>query len=273
MRKYNSLDVRVVDNVAEICFGAGERGNALTELFWKEMRDALAEAGRSPDVRAALLYSKGRHYCSGIDTGFFSSLIASRGDDPARSMERLRAGVMSLQETFNEIENCRVPVLTAVQGACMGAGVDMVAACDLIYVSHDAYFSIHETNIGLAADLGSLQRLPRRMPFGLVRELAYTGRRLLSEEAVDSGFAAASLSDHAAAVSHARDIARTIASKSPLAILGTKRALQLSETTSVRDGLDSIASWNAGLSSIADIAESIASAKSGKPATYKPLLD
>src|SRR5690606_21742991 len=107
------------------------------------------------------------------------------------------------------------PVLAVVQGGCLGGGLDLVAVADVRYATADAYFQIQEINVGIVADLGSLQRLPKLMPDGLVRELAYTGRRLNADEALKAGLVTAVLPDHAAALKHAETMANTIAAQSP----------------------------------------------------------
>ena len=151
--------------------------------------------------------------------------------------------------------------------------MDLVAACDIIYASEDAFFAIQETNIGLAADLGSLQRLPARIPYGLLRELAFTGRPMKSKEALSCGFVTSLLDSHAATLAYARHTAASVAAKSPLAILGTKEALRLGEDSLIEEGLDYIATWNAGLMSIKDVNAGIEAAMDKKQPNYADLAD
>lgn len=243
----------VQDNVAEIRFGDPARRNALGRAFWETMPVLLSEIETAPEVRALIIRSEGPHFCSGIDLDYLKSLFPEGGADPARDREKLRREIIALQDVINRVADCRVPVIAVVQGASMGAGLDLIAAADMIYASADAGFTIQETNIGLAADLGSLQRLPHRMNAGLLREMAFTGRTMGADEAQAAGLVASVHGDHDAALNHARTVAATIAEKSPMAILGTKRALTMGDKTEVQRGLDYIATWNAGLISLTDI--------------------
>jgi len=263
----------VQDNVDEIRFGDPTRRNALGQSFWETMPVLMSKIETAPEVRALIIRSEGPHFCSGIDLDYLKSLFPEGGPDPARDREKLRRDIIALQDVISKVASCRVPVIAVVQGASMGAGLDLIAAADMIYASADAGFTIQETNIGLAADLGSLQRLPHRMNAGLLRELAFTGRTMGADEALASGLVASVHGDHNAALNHARTVAATIAIKSPMAILGAKRALTMSETDGVARGLDHIATWNAGLMSRTDIETAFkAIARKEKP-WYRDLSD
>lgn len=268
-----SLQLAIDGHIAEIRFGDAEKRNALTAEFWNGIAPLFDQINASGSVRAVILRSEGPHFSSGIDLQFLAGLMPQGDGDPARLREQLRRRILTLQHAFNAIDACRVPVIAAVQGGCIGAGVDLVAACDIIYASADAYFSIQETNIGLAADLGSLQRLPRRMPFGLLRELAFTGRPLHAGEAHGCGFVTSVHTGHDATLAHARAIAATIATKSPLAILGTKQALQFGNHATIEQGLDYIATWNAGLMSNLDIQSGVAAAMKKTQPSYPDLAE
>ena len=263
----------IQNHVAEIRFGDPARRNALGKAFWETLPEQLSQIECAPDARVLIIRSEGPHFCSGIDLDYLKSLLPEGGQDPARDREKLRREIIALQDVINRVATCRIPVVAVVQGACMGAGLDLVAATDMIYASADAAFTIQETNIGLAADLGSLQRLPHRMPAGLLRELAFTGRAMNAAEALDCGLVASVHGGHEATLVHARTVATTIAAKSPMAILGTKRALMMSETEDVARGLDYIATWNAGLISTADMETAFkAIARKEKPG-YQDLSD
>jgi len=263
----------VQDHVAEIRFGDPARRNALGRAFWEALPALMAKIETAPEVRALIIRSEGPHFCSGIDLDYLKSLFPAEGPDPARDREKLRREIVALQDVINRVASCRVPVIAVVQGACMGAGLDLVAATDMIYASADAGFTIQETNIGLAADLGSLQRLPHRMNTGLLRELAFTGRTMGAEEALSCGLVASVHDDQGAALAHARTVAATIAAKSPMAILGTKRALTMGNKAEIERGLEYIATWNAGLMSRTDIETAFkAIARKEKP-WYRDLSD
>lgn len=263
----------VQDYVAEIRFGDPARRNALGWAFWQTLPDLMAEIEASPGVRALIIRSEGPHFCSGIDLDYLKSLFPEGGADPARDREKLRREIIALQEVISGVARCRVPVIAVVQGACMGGGLDLIAATDMVYASADAGFTIQETNIGLAADLGSLQRLPLRMNAGLLSELAYTGRTMGADEALSCGLVASVHEDQDAALAHARTVAATIAYKSPMAILGTKRALTMTGADDIARGLDDIATWNAGLISLADIEAAFTAMAQKKAPGYPDLSD
>lgn len=272
----HSPRLTVTDHVAEVRFGDPARRNAMGADFWDGLPGLFAEIDARADVRAVIILNDGPHFTAGIDLDYLQSLMppdASEDTDPARVREKLRRHVIHMQEAINAVARCRVPVIAAVQGGCIGAGLDLVAAVDMIYASDDAYFTIQETNLGLTADLGSLQRLPGRLPRGLLRELAFTGRPLKAEEALAAGLVTAVSANHRETLAHAQEVAATIATKSPLAVLGTKRALDFGEEGgTVAQGLDYVATWNAGLLSMKDVARSLR-AMAGKAAPDHPDLD
>jgi enoyl-CoA hydratase len=163
-----------------------------------------------------------------------------------------------LQNSFTTLEKARMPVLAAIQGGCIGGAVDMVTACDMRYASRDAFFCVQEINIGMTADVGTLQRLPKIVPEGVAREMAYRGQRLPAERAHQVGLVQELFDDHDALVTGVLAIADEIASKSPLAIWGTKEMLNYSRDHSVEDGLNYIATWQTGMFQPADMMETFA---------------
>ncbi len=171
---------------------------------------------------------------------------AAPGTDPGRAREAFRRHVLTLQETFNCIDRARVPVIAAVQGGCIGGGVDLVTACDLRVGTADCFFTVQEINLAIVADVGTLQRIPHLLPQGLVRELAYTGRRFGAAEAARWGFLNRVEADHEAALASAHALAAEIAAKSPLAITGIKAVLNHGRDATIAQGLDYVATWNAG---------------------------
>jgi enoyl-CoA hydratase len=217
-------------------------------MYWADQKD---------DVRVVMLTGAGRNFCAGIDLTDFSSLIMNQGKCEGRKREKLRLLILKLQNCLSAIDECRKPVIASVHGACVGAGVDMVACCDMRYVSADAWFQIKEIDIGMTADVGTLQRLPHIIKDGLMRELAYTGRRVEADEAVTSGLANRVFDDFSALTKGVTDIASEIAGKSPLAIRGTKEMIRYSRDHSVSDSLNYVATWNAGMLLCDDIKEAM----------------
>ena len=178
---------------------------------------------------------------------------------------------MHLQETFTCLERARMPGIAAIQGACVGGGVDMVTAADLRYATEDAFFCIQEINIGMTADVGTLQRLPKLVPPGVVAELAYTGRRMSAARAREVGLVNEVYPDHAALLEGVHAVAAEIASKSPLAVHGTKQTMAYAREHTVADGLEYIATWNASMLDPDDMAEAFRAMAEKRPAVYADL--
>lgn len=253
-----TISIRLDGAVAEVSLNRPDRSNALNEAMWQELRTAMRWADATTEVRAVVLSGAGKNFCAGIDLAMLGGVAQAVAHvDPARSREKLRRLVLDLQDCLSSIEQCRKPVLAAIQGACIGGALDMVTCCDMRYASADAVFSVREVDVGMAADVGTLQRLPRLVPEGVARELAYTGRNVEAAEAERIGLvnrAFASAEELAAGV---MQIAQAIAAKSPLAIRGTKEMLNYGRDHSVADGLNYIATWNAAMLMSADLNESM----------------
>ena len=270
---YSTLDFTVADHVAEIRFNRPEALNTMVLPFWQELVDVFAEIEATPAVRCVVISSTGRHFTAGLDLNAFGSAILADGKaDRGRVGEQFRRTVLEMQESFNVIEQCRVPVIAAIQGGCIGGGVDLASACDMRYCTADAFFCIQEINIGMVADVGTLQRLPHLIPAGVVRELAYSGRRLPAERARSIGLVNEVYHDQAKMLEEVRSLAREIAGKSPLAIHGTKEMLTYTRDHTVADGLNYIAVWQAGMFLTEDLMEQITANREKRPANFADLL-
>lgn len=242
-----------------------DKSNALDDALWQGLRATFDWADSEPAVRVVVLSGAGKHFCAGIDLKMFSGVVARIAHaDEARSRESLRRLILDLQDCLSSIERCRKPVLAAIQGACLGGGLDLVACCDMRYASADAEFAVREIDLGMVADVGSLQRLPKLMPDGLVRELAYTGRSLRANEALACGLVNTVFADVDRMHEGVQAIARQIAAKSPLAIRGSKEMLNYSRDHSVADGLNQVASWNAAMLLSADLNEAMQASREGR---------
>jgi enoyl-CoA hydratase len=270
---YTTFDFSVVDHVARIVFNRPDKANAMVLPFWQEMVDVFAEIDDRPEVRAVVISSTGKHFTGGLDLAAFAGIASDMmKGDRGRVGEQMRRTVAEMQETFAVIDRCRVPVLAAVQGGCVGGGVDLISACDMRYCTSDAWFCIQEINIGMTADVGTLQRLPHLMPSGLVRELAYTGRRMPAEEAFRCGLVYTVFDSHEAMIDAVLEIAKTIASKSPLAIHGTKDMLNYTRDHSVADALNYMQVWQAGMFLTKDLMEQMQANQEKRPAKFDDLL-
>jgi enoyl-CoA hydratase len=270
---YTTFDLDIADQVAHLKLKRPEAFNSMTLAFWQEIVDGFEEIAVTPAVRAVVISSTGKHFTAGMDLSVFSNVAGNEPKvDRARQNEQLRRNVLEMQQSFSVIEECRVPVIAAIQGGCIGGGVDMISACDIRLCTKDAWFCIQEINIGMVADVGTLQRLPYLIPEGLVRELAYTGRRLMANRALKAGLVNEVYDSQEAMVEAALAMAREIASKSPLAVTGTKEMLNYSRDHSVADGLNHIATWNAGMLHSDDLMEALTAQKQKRQPKFADLL-
>ncbi|CAL1691559.1 putative enoyl-CoA hydratase echA6 [Brevundimonas subvibrioides] len=223
--------------VAHLRLTRPEASNALNVEFWRTFGPALRELDAGGDVRALVISGEGRNFCAGMDISVFSGGAILQADTSSRR-QAFQHAARELQESLTTLERVRFPVIAAVQGACVGAGLDMVSACDLRLASEDAYFRIEEINIGMMADVGTLQRLPKTLPDAVVRELAYLGTSLTADRAERLGFINAVGSDAEATLAAALQMAATIAGKAPLAVSGSKAAITYARDHSVAESLE-----------------------------------
>lgn len=261
MTEYQNFSISIEHHLAKVAFNRPEKANALDMLAWEEMRTIFELLDANPDIRCIILSGEGKHFCAGIDLALlleFQSNVEHHCE--GRKRESLRNLIVKLQESINAIERCRKPVLAAIHGGCLGGGVDIISACDMRYCSDDAYFAIKEVDMGLVADIGTLQRLPKLISAGLVAELAFTGRKLNAKEAASSGLVNKVLADKDKMLQVVTKIATTIATKSPLVIRGTKHILKYSRDHSVNDSLEYMATWNAGMLLSDDLTEAFKAA-------------
>lgn len=267
-----TLDYSVNDGIARITLCRPAELNTMNGDFWPEMVQVFKAIEHDMAVRCVILASTGKHFTAGLDLNWAGqNAAASTGGDLGRQREAFRRHVKELQESFNVIDNCRVPVIVVTQGGCIGGGVDLVTACDIRICSSDAYFTIQEINVGIVADVGTLQRIPHLLPQGLIRELAYTGRKFPAAEALRYGFVNRVEDTQADALAAAEVMAREICSKSPLAITGVKQVLNYGRDHSVADGLEYVAVWNAGMLQGEDMKEAVKAQMTRQSATYANL--
>ncbi len=272
---WRCFDVEVADKVAHVRLNRPDELNSMVREFWNELPRIVRQLDAGGDVRAMVLSSTGRHFCAGMDLGVFGSgSAATDGSEPTeqgRSRAQLRQQLLMLQDSFTSFEKARFPVLAAIQGGCIGGAVDMVCAADVRYASADAFFVIQEINIGMTADVGTLQRLPKLIPDGVARELAYTGRRMPAARAAEVGLVNEVFATHDELVAGVLAIAGEIASKSPLATWGSKEMLLYARDHSVADALDHIATWQTGMFQPGDMAEAFTARAEDRDPDYPDL--
>ena len=244
-----TIRLSLADKVATVTLNRPDKANAMNWAMWQDIRSAMQWADRTAGVRAVVLQGEGKHFTSGIDLAMMMGLQGQIKDDcDGRMREKLRQLILELQDTLTSIERCRKPVLAAIHAGCVGGGVDLISCTDMRYCSADAYFTIKEIDIGMVADVGTLQRLPKLLGNqGLVRELAFTGRKVAADEALRIGLVNRVFESREALYAGVQEVAREIASKSPLSIRGTKEILNYTRDHSVADGLAYMATWNAAM--------------------------
>jgi enoyl-CoA hydratase len=280
---YTCFDVSESDHVAHIQLNRPDKLNSMIPEFWTELPEIVRSISAEGRARAIVISSTGKHFSAGMDLSVFTGGSAiSEGDRPSdgasRSTEQgrrraqLRETALHLQETFSVLEKARMPVLAAIHGGCIGGAVDMVTACDLRYAAADAFFVIQEINIGMTADVGTLQRLPKLVPDGIAREMAYLGGRFPAQRAYEVGLVNELFDDHDALVAGTLERAAQIAAKSPLAIWGSKEMITYSRDHSVADGLNYIATWQTGMFQPADMMETFAAKSEGRDPEFDDLL-
>ncbi|MBA33967.1 MAG: enoyl-CoA hydratase [Oleispira sp.] len=246
--EYKSFNVTLENKVAHVQFSRPEAMNSMNKAFWLELPQCMRDIEVLTDTRVIVISSTGKHFSAGMDLGVFSdSSTMPQSKDPSRMAEGLRRLVLQLQATLSSLEEIRLPVLTAIHGGCIGGALDLVCAADSRYCTSDAYFTIKETELGMTADVGTLQRLPKLIPAGIVKELAFTGRKFTAQEAQQFGLVNRVYDDQESMLVGVMEIAAQIAANSPLAVTGCKEMLNYSRDHSVEDSLKYMATWQAGM--------------------------
>lgn len=264
------FQLSITDHVARLSFNRPEKANALHLPAWEEMQQIFAYLDQQDEVRVIILSGNGKHFCSGIDLELLMSIQQfQQMDCEGRKREALRRFILKLQDTVTAIEKCSKPVIAAVHGACMGGGLDILAACDLRYCTEDAYFSLKEIDLGMVADLGSIQRLPSIIGMGLTAELAYTAGNLSAGEAQQAGLVTRTFADREQLLAGVNELAGGIAAKSPLSIRGIKSTLLYARDHAVPDALQQIGLWNAAMFLSSDLEEAFRATMEKRPPEFK----
>ena len=275
---YTCFDVDHDGHVAHLRLNRPDALNSMIRAFWMELPTIVREIDDEGRARAIVISSTGKHFSAGMDLAVFTGgdiglpSGESMSNELGRRQAYFRQVALMLQDSFTCLERTRVPVLAAIHGGCIGGAVDMVAACDLRYASADAFFCVQEINIGMTADLGTLQRLPKIIPEGIAREMAYRGQRLRAQRAYEVGLVNQVFDTHDDLVSGTLEIAHEIATKSPLAIWGSKEMLNYSRDHTVADGLNHVATWQSGMFQPVDMIESFAAKSDKRDPDFDDLL-
>lgn len=274
MATYECFDVDIADSIAHVVLKRGDELNTMTPAFWRELPEIITGISDDGSARVVVISSTGRHFSAGMDLSVFTDGgLGGNGTDVevGRQRANLRLTATALQGSFNALEDARMPVLVAVQGGCIGGAIDMITAADCRYATADAFFCIQEINIGMTADVGTLQRLPKLIPEGVAREWAYTGDRIPAARAREVGLINEVFDTHEDLVAGVMEIAGRIAAQSPLAVWGTKEMVNYTRDHATADSLNYIATWQTGMFQPADMMEAFAAKAEKRPAEYQDL--
>jgi len=266
--------IEVDDHVATLWLDRPEKRNAMGPAFWDDLPVAMAALGADPMVRVVVIAARGPHFSVGLDLVAMAGLTSppesaggTRSSTAARAW-RSRREITRLQASVTAVADCPLPVIAAVQGYCIGGGVDLIAACDIRLASADAQFSVRETKVAIVADIGSLQRLPAIIGQGHVAELAFTGKDITAARAEAIGLVNHVSADPVSVVADARAMAAEIAANPPLAVQGTKSVLAACQDRTVAEGLDYVATWNAAFLASDDLTEAMTAFVEKRPPNF-----
>jgi len=272
---FQFLTIQVLEthpSVVLVSLNRPRKRNAISAVMWKEIGTAFSQLGRlGDDCRCIVIRGEGKAFTAGLDTSDLSIFMdGSQGSDAARRGLAFLPKILEMQSCFTAIEDCPVPVIAAVHGSCIGAGVDLISCCDIRLAQFGATFSIREVNLGLAADVGTLQRLPKITGCdSRVRELCYTGETFDHREAMQLGLVSRVCDD---VLKDSLQLACRIAANSPVAVTGTKISLVYSRDHSVHEGLSHIAAHNALALITDDIPTAFMASASKQAANFSPML-
>ena len=272
MSKPTCFELHIDKHIAHLVLNRPSELNTMHMVFWRELDSVLHSLHANPQARVLVISSTGKHFSAGMSLDAFGASV-SMDDQSAEGRAAIADLLWELQSTFTRLENLRIPVIVAIQGGCIGGAVDMVTACCLRYASADAFFCIQEINIGMVADVGTLQRLPKLIPMAVAKELAYTGRRMGAEQALQHGLVNQVLPDAASALEAAMKAATEIASKPPIAIAGTKQALHYARDHSTEDALKQMGWLQSGIWSNRHVQEAIAAFQAKRTGHYPDLAE
>lgn len=268
-----SFEVTIDDHqIAEVRLNRPTAINAMNTDFWRELPAIISTLDNLGSVRVVILSASGKHFTAGMDLQVFEGMTTEDNIEPARAAEKQRRWIMALQDVFSALETARMPVISAIQGACIGGGVDMICATDIRLCTSNAFFNIKETELGITADVGTLQRILHVMPSGIARELAYTSRNFAADEALKCGFVNNIYDSQEEMLNAAHQLARSMAKHSPMAVNGVKEMLNYSRDHSVADSLNHMATWQGGMLQNQDILEAMTAAKEKRVPSFDDLL-
>jgi enoyl-CoA hydratase len=265
---YEHVEIEVVDHVGWLWLNRPEKKNALSEDMWADIPQAMADLGADPEVRVVVVAGRGDSFTVGIDLAMLARVNTHDGESEAIRKQNMYRLVKELQQTMTAFEACPKPVIAAVHGYCLGAGVDLITACDIRLATADAVIGIRETKLGLVADVGTMQRLPKVIAPGHMAELAYTGRDIDGREAERIGLVNRTHPSADDLFAAARALAAEIAANSPLVVQGIKAVLHAEEGMSTQAALDHMALWNTSFLMSNDLMEAMSAFMQKRPPDF-----
>ena len=273
----NYFDIEFIGHVAHIKLNRPEKRNAMNWDFWRDLPRIVGDIDTHARARCIVLSSTGPVFSAGLDLSLFgqdvfaSSKTAKINEKELQTPQNFMSFLSFLQDSISSLQKARIPVICAIQGGCIGGGVDLICSADIRLATNDAFFSIRETKIGMVADVGTFPRIVKLLPEGIVKELAFTGRNFSAQEAKDYGFVNRLYQSHDALIEGALKIANEIASNSPAAVYGCKKVIDFSRDHTIDEGLEWINMWNASMLSQSELMEGFQSYKSKKEGNFAEL--
>jgi enoyl-CoA hydratase len=262
--------LKTENHVAHLVLNRPEAMNTMDATFWRELDEVLTALHRGSDARVLVISSTGKHFSAGMSLEAFGGAI-TMDDSTAEGRAAMYDQLTDMQATFSKLESLRMPVLAVIHGGCVGGAVDLVTACCLRFATADAFFCVQEINIGMVADVGTLQRLPKLVPMAIAKEMAYTGRRLPASRALAQGLVNEMHETAAQALDAAMQCASEIAAKPPVAIWGTKQALHYARDHSVEDALRQMSWLQGAVWSNQHVREAVTAMKEKRAGGFPPL--
>jgi len=272
MTAMQCFSLTIENHIAHLLLNRPQALNTMGPRFWSELDAVLSDLHSSKTARVLVISSTGKHFSAGMALDTFAGAIQMDDQSP-EGRAAIFDNLTAMQATFTKLETLRIPVIAALHGGVIGGAVDMVTACCIRYGSKDTFFCIQEINIGMVADVGTLQRLPKLVPLAVVKELAYTGRRMGADKALGYGLLNDVFDTHEQTLAAALQCAAEIASKPPVAIWGTKQAVHYARDHTVDEALKQMGWLQAAIWSNRHVGEAVTAFQGKRTGQYPDLVE
>ena len=272
MTAMHCFSLTIENHIAHLVLNRPQALNTMGPRFWGELDTLLTDLHKNKAARALVISSTGKHFSAGMALDAFAGSVQMDDQSP-EGRAAIFDNLTAMQATFTKLETLRIPVIAALHGGVIGGAVDMVTACCIRYGSKDTFFCIQEINIGMVADVGTLQRLPKLVPLAVVKELAYTGRRMGADKALGYGLLNEVFDTHEEAVKAALECASEIAGKPPVAIWGTKQAVHYARDHTVDEALKQMGWLQAAIWSNRHVGEAVTAFQGKRTGNYPDLAE